>query len=362
MSTRYAIVQVDPQAHGREALDLLVRNFPLPAEVMQARYPKYYERNPAGPPLVFFAQEEESQRTVGMTALFPTTLRVDGEPVPGGIDGDFVVDRGHRGFGPAVALQRALLAALPGNGLRYAYGCPNPNSDPVTNRVGFAEVGALTRFVKILKAKVVIDAYVRPPAVARVAAALAPYTVDPVLSVLSRERIHRRTRALVVERPERFDDRFLPVFEAGRRQHRVILERTPALLNWKFDLDGAPASAGKYAVLALTAKDETVAAYAVLRTADGVRHVEDIGYLPSRLVLDTLLAALVRDARADGVEAVGLLYLGPGNLLTARLRAFGFLARSERAKLRVFVPEGAAPPADLLDRQNWFFVAGDTDI
>ena len=158
MQLRYEILQVDPRRYGREALELGSRNLQVPRDVTLARYPKYYERNPLGPPLLVFARELATGEFVGMSALFPVTLWVQGEAVLGGVAGDFAVDRAHRGLGPALALQRALIDALPANGFHFAYGEPNRFSEPVIARVGYADVGQVTRFVKILRARILARA------------------------------------------------------------------------------------------------------------------------------------------------------------------------------------------------------------
>jgi hypothetical protein len=364
MSARYAIVRVDPRTHGRKALDLSVRNLQVPAGVTEARYPKYYERNPLGPPLLLFAQEVESQAFVGMAALFPAMLCIEGEAVLGGIGGDFAIERGHRGLGPALALQRGLLDALETNGFHFAYGAPNRFSEPVIARVGYADVGQVSRFVKILKAGILAREAVTRPAVARALATVGPYTVDPVLSVLSRERLHHRRAHVAVEHPERFDERFLDVFESMARQHSITSQRTPELLNWKYERGGEEAGERPraYSIFAVTEGGGKVTGYVVYRTKDGVRSVQDIGFLPARPVVDTLLAEFIRDSRRQRAEAISLIHLGPESLLTRRLRSFAFVRRAEQSRLRVFVPDASALPADLVARDNWFFVPGDTDI
>ena len=44
---------------------------------------QYYEQNPLGPPPLFLAHERESKEYVGMAALFPVELWIEGEGVPG---------------------------------------------------------------------------------------------------------------------------------------------------------------------------------------------------------------------------------------------------------------------------------------
>jgi Acetyltransferase (GNAT) domain len=362
LASRYSIIPGDPRAHKREVLALADRNLLMPLQGREARYAKYYEQNPLGPPSFFLARDSESQAFVGMAAAFPTRLRVFGKLVPGAISGDFAVDDGHRGFGPSVALQRAVVSSLEENGLRCAYGYPNEDSEPITKRVGYTDLGRLSRFVKVLRSRVVVDWYVGSPGLSRVAAAVARVGVDPLLSVLSRERLRRGGHGFRVEQLDRFDDRFSDVWEATRQQHTITSERNPDFLNWKYERGGVRDRGGIFTIFSLVGSDNRIAAYVVYRVRDGIRHLVDIAFLPSPEVLDALLAELILDARKEGVPAITLLYLGSANLLTRRLRTFGFIRRPEESGLRVYVPGNSRLDQDLVEARNWYFLTGDADV
>jgi hypothetical protein len=177
--------------------------------------------------------------------------------------------------------------------------------------------------------------------------------------VFSRERLHRRRRELRVERPGAFDDRFSDVWETNRRQGRVTSERNPELLNWKYEM---AREAGIYRTFALVGSDEQVAAYAVYRERNGIRHVIDIVFQPSQDVLDALLVELIRDARKQGAIAISLIHLGVQGLLTRRLRAFGFVRRTEDSSLHVYVPGTSEREQALVDAGNWNFLNADADV
>jgi hypothetical protein len=356
VSARYSIIQGDPHADRLEMLAIATRNRPGPRERLELKYRKYYEDNPLGPPSIFLARDGESETYVGMSALFPTTLRVSGEPVPAAIGGDFAVDTGHRGFGPAVALQRATISALSERNLKCAYGSPNQSSEPIVGRAGYADAGRLTRFVKLLRARPVVDRYIRQPALA----SLASIAGDPVLSVLSRERLHRRSARFSVDEPDVFDDRFAGLWDVVHRQGATS-EREAALLNWRYEKTGPVEARRKYSIFALV-EGRDVAGYVVYRVNDDVRVVYDIACLPDRPVIDALLSELILDARHEKASAIDLGYVGPSNLLTRRLRAFGFLQRTAQNGLRVYVDGEAPLGVDLARGENWYFLSGDTDF
>jgi Acetyltransferase (GNAT) domain len=357
VSARYSIVAGDLRADRLEVLDLATRNRPGPRSRLEAKYVKYYENNPLGAPSLFLARDNESGSLVGMTALFPTTLWIAGERVPAGIGGDFAVDEGHRGFGPALALQRATIPALSERGLKCAYGSPNRFSEPIIARVGYADAGRLTRFVKLLSARPLVDRYVSRPRLASLASGVA----SPLVAILSRERLHRRSRRFSVEEPDRFDDRFTSLWDLARGQLGVTSERNAELLNWRYEKTGPGAAPDNYPIFALVEGDE-VAGYIVYRIGDGSRLVYDIICRPDRPVVDALLSEFIRNARREKARAIDLGYAGPPNLLTARLRTFGFLQRTAKNGLLVYVDGEAPSGVDLGKAESWYFTNGDTDF
>lgn len=351
---RYSVERVDPDAHRKHVFALAERNLPGRFE---SRYAKYYSANPLAAPSLFIAQDTTAQSFVGMAALLPATLRVAGKLVRGGMAGDFAVDASHRGFGPAIPLQRSLLSLLSENHVRFIYGMPNEASEPLFHRLGYSDLGRFTRFVRLFRIEPVVRRYTRRRRVVALASAVA----DPALAWVARERRFRPSGTFSVEKPAAFDERFESLWEASWRQYRVVGQRTSELLNWKYARTGGDAEDSGYSIFALLAQG-SVAGYIVFSTRNGVRHVVDLLCLDAQEVIDALLAEFLLDARRASAAAVGFLYLGGGNLLTRRLRAFRFVERSEPSGLVVFVPDESPIAGDLRDRSNWYFVAGDSDI
>ena len=319
----------------------------------EARYAKYFEDSPLGPPQFFMAHDSESDSFVGMASIFPTQLRVFGELVPAAVAGEFAVDDGHRGLGPAIPLQRAAVNALGDLGLACAYGYPNEHSEPITRRVGYTDLGKLTRYVKVLRSRILVEQYGR----GRVAAGVGRVALDPLLSAFSRERLHRRRHR--IERPAAFDERFAGLWSSLWQQGTITSERNVELMNWKYEMER---EGGIYRTFALIGADDQVAAYAVYRERNGIRHVIDIVFQPEQQILDSLLAELIRDAREQGLAALSLIHLGVQGLLTERLRAFGFLRRTEDSSLHVFVPGESELERSLVDAGNWNFLNADADV
>jgi hypothetical protein len=96
--------------------------------------------------------------------------------------------------------------------------------------------------------------------------------------------------------------------------------------------------------------------------ADDSRLVYDVVCRPDRPVVDALLSEFILDARAKKAGAIDFGYAGPPNLLTERLRAFGFVQRTAHNGLLVYVNREAASGVDLAKAESWYFTSGDTDF
>ena len=82
------------------------------------------------------------------------------------------------------------------------------------------------------------------------------------------------------------------LWETIWREHAITSERNAALLNWRYEKNGQ--GGGLFTIFALVGDDERVAAYAVYRVRDGIRHLVDLAAPPSRVVVDALLSELIR--------------------------------------------------------------------
>jgi hypothetical protein len=356
MEPRYSVTPGDPRAHKAAVLALAARNMTRASEL---RYAKYYERNPSGPPIFFLARERGTESFVGMASLFPSVLRLGGERFGGAMSADFAVDAGHRAFGPAIALQRALTAAVRERELTCAYGSPNRFSQPIVERVGYVRLGTFTRFLKVLKSEYPMRRRLGNRALARLVSP-ASSLVDPILWAAAPERRYKPPAGLCAAAPQGFDERFGDLWRSALPRDRVVVERDSERLNWKYEFRSPRERS--FAIFAVSSGGGSFAGYVVYRVKGDVWQVFDILSLDSRELVDALVAEFVLAARDAGAAAIELLHLGGDDVLTARLEAFGFLRRQVDTSVQVYVSPDARPPVELRDAGSWRFLPGDNDV
>jgi GNAT superfamily N-acetyltransferase len=304
----YDVSLADP---GRDRAEIIEFCSSVLDDFTPARYEKYFERNPCGRPLVVTARTETNWELVGLAGLHPQQMRIDGDIVTAAVAGDFAVHPEHRGYGPALALQRELTRAADETGFRFAIGIPVGAAAGVFRRVRYRRVGTFVRLVRMLRLAGRGGEIARGHAPPRaVAATMRTGTLRKALDGHS-----------VVE-PESFDPE-LEALIAAVEPGGISVQRSREYLNWRFELEGG-GTRSPFSILAVTRSGAPVA-YAVSRDDQGVRHVVDLVWLdPAGLA--AVVAAVVERGRDAGLAAVDLLRFGDSGSadLATALERLGF--------------------------------------
>jgi GNAT superfamily N-acetyltransferase len=314
----------DPDVDGPEVLELCLRSLP---GFTSARYAKYFERNPLGPP-AFVIARDPTGKAVGTAGLHPTEMLVDGQVRPAAVAGDFVVDEAFRGFGPAVALQRSLLSLCSQRGWAFAYGLPNPAASAVLKRVGYRELGEFVR----------LEQHLSPLARA---------------SARFKRQSKWDSKKVAFDMPPRFDELFDDVLAAMERPG-ITPHRTVENLNWLYELDQDGPSRFTISVARI---DGRVAAYTVSHEQYGAWRIVELGWIDPGCLRTVLQSDLTRAAEAK-LNRVDFLHLGAPNTLPDVVRDIGFKPVSSHRAV-VFIPESQAGANELT---HWNLFEGAIDL
>jgi len=344
----YAIVQPDAKTAREAILDLWRRNLP---EVPAERNAWLYESGPA----TGFLLRSGQGLTVGATGLMRRDFRAFGETLRAGQAIDLNVDQEHRTVGPALNLQRTILAAVAGGEIDLAYGFPNRQSEVVIRRIGYGTLGDLDRWVKPLSCRVAFDRWAWPRPLSRGLAAI----LDPILRcgnavrdlfrrcVFSSERVLGRKRLLTpfsVQQVDTFDARFDWLWEAAARRWPILGERTSDYLSWRFsrcpDL--------KHRAMCLSDPGGELLGYVIYGRRGETVYAADflVGDLRH---LEPLLAEFLRLVRRQRAHKVVALYFGRPEVGQALTR-LGFWKRPSGRKVMLYVGGKRDEPALDADR------------
>lgn len=360
---RYIIIEANVKRNKEDILSILKRNLKVAST---QRYDWNYENCPCGAARCWLAKYENSNSFVGSAALFPRKIIINGEPVYAEIAGDFAVDKKHRVYGPAIKLQREIQSRLRNTRFKFIYGVPNELSKTLFLRVGYQEIGEFKLFIKILKTKYIPKEYLslslRSKMLLRVINFLTSFkmfslVIDIPIKIISKEKRYKKTFSYSVEMPEFFDDRFDAFWKKVSKQFNIIGERTSNFLNWRYK----QSSFQEYKIFCILDDKKNIAGYIVYYFKDNMCHIVDMLFLTSENILDSLLAEFALYARANGMGAIVIRYLG-NRLLEEKFKEFNFFRIKKIDMHLVIYSPNLSFESNLLDQKNWHFFTGDGDI
>ncbi|MFQ5736280.1 MAG: GNAT family N-acetyltransferase [Thermodesulfobacteriota bacterium] len=347
--SKYIIEKADLVRQKGEILALLQRNL---EGISDARFDWNYLKAPA---ICWVARLGSTGEIVGSCAIFLRDITVNGTPAKAGIAGDFAVDKKHRTFGPAIAMQKSLLASLGDEGVDIVYSIPNESSGPLLARLGYREIGKYHRYVKLLKAEYRENRNILPSAFKGIASGIA----DLTLKTISKEFRYRRPGAVAVETPESFDARFDELSAAAGERPGIVGARGSSFLNWRYN----ESDYRDYRVFAVTGEAGALLGYIVYYKDENVAYVADMLCDPDRSdAVKVLFSEFCIRMRGDSVGSVSIRFLGPSSI-EAKLKGVNFF-EDKRNETRVYVycPPSQARGALFLDSENWYILEGDNDI
>lgn len=336
----YTVERVEWKEHGDEVGAVLRQSFP---DVPLARYAWLHEHNPAGQGAVWLARDAGG-RAVGTAAVHARHIVVDGRTYVAGLATNFAVERQARAFGPAIALQRAVMAVCEAGEFAFIYGFPNRAARGVFERLGYSP-GRTRRLARLLRSRPYLER------AGRLAGVLAT-PLDLAMRVMARESWPRPPRGARLERVTAFDADYDRFWVRVREGHAIVADRGAEYMNWRY----AQCPSRQYD-LALLRRGGEIAATIVSYVIGDVVYIAELFAL-DRAALDGALVPFLRTQRRGGASAVSIILLGDGPC-AGRLGRYGFRPRDVERAMMVYVPAGS-PLRSLVHRvDRWTLFEGD---
>lgn len=348
---KYSIIRVDINNGKREILALWKRNaLPLPEE----RFSWMYENNPAGSAICYFAVEKETDSVIGATALFPRWVLINGKWQRAGVAGDFVVDKDHRGFGPAFALAKTTTSESERENFEILYGFPNELSRPLLLRGGWKILGSAASLIKPLRSFSHVKKHIDIP----IMTGLASKGIDLIMKFSSKEMYRRRSEEYLFQNLTTFDRRFDELWVKASGQFPIIGVRNSSYLTWRFQHH--PEKCYFISILMRKQSDE-ILGY-IIYYEDGKRsQIDDLFFLDEGEILDCLIFEFLVCQRKEGIDFITFNYLGAPRV-AKKFREYGFFPRGDAYPVLVYASSNSPFLPDVLDVGKWHLACGDRDI
>jgi hypothetical protein len=313
----------------------------IPSSSEAARAEWLYSRNPGGAAEILGLRERDGT-WVGMVAIVPRRLWIDGTEHAAAYLCDYYVHPQHRTLLPALMLQRAAKRRLEESG-RVSYAIPNEASLPIFRRLGAQEVLLRYRWARPIRS--------RPFLVGRGAklTSIASPLLDAsgLLFDLASSCLRPDIRAEWLTGIDgRFDDLWSTLPKAGLN----ICDRSARYLRWRFHEEPGHQNL----VLGFVERRSgRLAAYLIGEVTADKFAIRDILAAPVINRVAGLLAHGLLRIRKLGVAGAGVRITGADDLIRSLSRA-GFRKRDPE---NVFIRGIPAPPS-----RNWILTSADEDV
>ncbi len=315
-----------------------------------------YEDQRATGVRTWLVKKDDTGEVVGCASVCPRTLHVDGRDVRAGLLSDFAIARAHRVAGPAITLQRALVADSAGLGMELLFGHPNRGAVPIFRRVGYEQVGDITTWTKPLRSAERLRAYLSP-----LLADTAALAVDRLLAANDLRLRLAHGGWFREQELDRADNRFDALWERGKTDKPATIERTAEYLNWRY----ADFTTAQFRIFAISdRRGRRLRGYVVWRADRGAALASDVFWDGGDRVLRALLVRFACRMRRRGLQSVHLIVLGDASLAPCLRSSHFFPATPDPRPVIVHVSTSAPQHLRMLlgAPSRWLLFDGDLDL
>ena len=318
------------------------------ANLYEAKFDWYYQRNPEGTPGALFLRYSGGEDAVGVAAVGHRRMRLNNETILAGVLVDFVVRPEHRTLFPALLLQREMRHfALQTH--QIVWGLPNPKATAVFGRAGYQCIGQMVRYVRVLRSSEYLARHI-PRWISRVISPIIDWTL--LGAVVLRGFGAQEYIAQWQNRP---DARFNDLWERSAKPDQLIGVRDDQYLTWRF-VD-SPFRAHSFLTI-VSNVDQRLVGYAACELEHQTLHVSDfLVDANAPAVSSQLWRELAREGFRLGCTSLSTRFLG-SERVQRQLRVAGLVAR-DKSPLYAAVPDGMPP---LLTEPQWYLTGVDLDV
>jgi len=288
---------------------------------LQRRFEYMYGARARGQIKTSLLFDEKSQDIFGCLSLFTHKIRMKDDNFKLGINCDMFVKKEHRLLGPAVILLKSLIKDAREDGYQALLAMPNKMSAPVFQRVGYACIGDLYRWVKIIKFEDKLAVKIKPKALLKIISK----AFDFFFEFFSWEWVWRISYFLAKGRFKAQEIEFNEINFDEHLRKIGIFEKPPEYIEWRYY--GMDNNDSKMFALTRNGLTAGLMIYYV-RGQDVI--LQDILIPKSLWAMKIMLSAFMHKMRARKMKSISVLFLGRGKMMKF-LQSFGFLRRESRS-------------------------------
>lgn len=357
---KYSIIETDvtncnTPEHKKNILKLWQENLACSSRANE-RFDWLYKENPCGPAKTWLAVDNYNNEIIGCASLYPKQIYVKGRVLKIGIAVDFVLSKQYRVFGPALKMQKTLVAMRHQAGFEFIFGFPNKSSSGVFTHAGYKSIGQISHFAKILNVDYKINEHIKISVIAN----LISIFLNFVLYLLDLKFLIEKPVNLISEELAVPDDRFDVLWNKVKANYNITGEKTSVYLKWRYAR--CPLLSYRFFCLC-EKKNNELLGYLVYGITDNMATIYESCYLHDNNTFHYLMLEFLKRMRRGKAHSIILPYLGGGSLKD-RLKKFNFINRNNKRNFMVFIDEDNFPQIqkEFLDQNNWSLFDGEVDL
>jgi len=346
----YSIGEVNIESDKEKIISFLKRTIKS-ASFSEDYYKWRYLQAPLDKVKCWLATIDESNVTVGSSTIFPRNFLLNGKLTHVATLGDFHIDGTHRGFGPALKLQKSIIEKNRRSDLQFIYGVPTKVAMPVLKRIGYRELGRFTQFMKPLKISSLPKKYL--PFFLKFS--MLTNIVDSLICFIAKENRYRKKFDYLVETPDFFDERFDFFWDKASKQFNIVEERNSKFLNWRYK----DSPIRDYKTFCILESPTNILGFIVYFIINNIYYIVDVIYMHEDDILNVLLAEFFLFARKNNMGGIVIRYFG-NDYFEKKLKEFNFRSRKkDEIKIIIYNFNNSFEQSYLFDKNNWHFLMGD---
>lgn len=321
------------------------------------RFSWLFDGNPYGRAISWLAFIDGSSIAVGTGTFFPRKFFINGRDAIAGIAVNFAVEKAHRVFGPALQLQKTMIAQSMDSGFDLIIGFPNKASRGVLTRAGYRVLGEAQNRVKMLKTENKIARFLKIKTIAKLISIFVDsllFLIDTLLILRNRGYIFR------TEIRDVCDNRFDELWERAKEHYFITGEKTSSYLNWRYS--GNVLNRNRYFCL-FDNNADLLRGYIVYSVRDNVVNICEMCVEDDGRILENLILMFAKFMRKDGVHSISLTYLS-GRKFDMTLTRLIFIRRPYNRQCLIYIDDRSPWKHidEMLDKNLWFLMDGELDI
>lgn len=313
-----------------------------------------YTGNPDGKAHVWFLKIDDTNEVVGVAALFPRKIKINGQTYMAGVAGDLLVHEKHRTIGPAIQLLRTVISSGEDCIFDVIYTFPNIKANLVAKRAGLNAIGPTQRYVIIFRVKRQLIKRGIPNILASIIAPL----IDIGLKLRANNTYSKLSNSVQIHKIDNFDDVFEDLWNERQSGYFVVPDRSSEYMNWKFFEDPDDEN---YAYGAYTQDGATMLGCIIYRRDEESLEIRELILRNDPLVRKMVIGRFLRLMRSQLIESIFISLL-ENEKIANELNGYGFIKRDKERNVYFAASENLKSETNLLKNpDNWLLMTTDED-